>query len=141
RIDFVGFSIPPAPLRLRRRPEPPCSNGAAMLERTELRLGPWTPAADSGRWQRAVHDGGGQAIGVVRTRRRLFRWRRRLEIFETDDESLILSLVPAWFGAEWHVRDSEGNYVGTLLPDALLDPAGRRFAERIADGPERWRLR
>jgi hypothetical protein len=113
-----------------------------MLERTDLHIGPWMPAAEPGRWQRMVHDGAGTSpLGAVRTSDRFWGWQRCIEVFETEDDALVLSLASAWFGPAWHVRDSEGNHVGSLLPDALLDPAGRRFAERVADGPERWRLR
>jgi hypothetical protein len=112
-----------------------------MLERTHLRLAPWAPAAEAGRWQRAIQEvDGSRALGVIRTRERRLRVLRKIEVFETDDEALVLSLAPAWFGSAWHVRDSEGNYVGTLLPDALLDPAGFRFAELAHEPPDRWRL-
>ena len=113
-----------------------------MLERTQLRLAPWAPAAEPGRWQRAIHDvDGSRSLGVVRTRDRSLRALRKLEVFETDDEALVLSLTPAWFGSAWHVRDSEEHHVGTLLPDALLDPAGYAFAQRTHESPDRWRLR
>jgi hypothetical protein len=113
-----------------------------MLERTQLRLAPWASAAEPGRWLRAIQDGdGSRALGVVRTRDRRLRQFRKIEVFETDDEALVLSLAPAWFGSAWHVRDSEGNFVGTLSPHALLDPAGHAFAERAQDPPDRWRLR
>ena len=113
-----------------------------MLERTELRIAPWTPAAEPNRWQRTIHDGDpARPLGRIRSRERWIRFLRKIEVFETDDDALVLSLAPAWFGPAWHVRDSEGHYVGTLLPDALLDPAGFRFAERIAEPPDRWRLR
>ncbi|HEX3315007.1 MAG TPA: hypothetical protein VHR72_08960 [Gemmataceae bacterium] len=113
-----------------------------MLERSELRIAPWTPAAEPYRWQRAIHaDDPARRLGVVRTHERWIPFLRKIEIFETDDDALLLSLTRAWFGPAWQVRDSEGQHVGTLLPDALLDPAGFPFATRIPEPPDRWRLR
>jgi hypothetical protein len=111
-----------------------------MLERSELRIFPWLPKA-AGRWQRSIQGDDSKTLGVVRTRNRALHALRRIEVFETDDDALVLSLAPDWFGPAWHVRDSEGHNVGTLLPDALLDPAGFRFAERVFEPPNRWWLR
>ena len=113
-----------------------------MLERMELRIEPWSPAARPRRWQRTIHAGDpARPLGRVRTRERWLRILRKIEVFETEDDALVLSLAPTWFGPAWHVRDSEGQFVGSLLPDALLDPVGLRFAERIPESPDRWRLR
>ena len=90
RIDFVGFLRCPSSRRLRA--------GAVMLERTQLRLAPWAPAAEPGRCASARAS----TTSTARDRSASFdpivvcKVAASFEVFETDDDALVLSLgMPA----------------------------------------------
>ncbi len=120
--------------------------GNCMLERQGLMLKPWTapPDAADGRVpRRAVLDAGtGEPLGFVALATpgsRWLRWLRpvRLEVYETEDASLLCSLRGPAFGRRaWEVRDSEDRPVALFFQGIILDAEGRRQAtlERSADG-------
>ena len=76
-----------------------------MLEHPSLALRPWAPDQSPGPpagWRRRIDDGRtGQPLGTVRWSGRLdspwVAWFRsqRLEVFETEDDSLLLVVVQA----------------------------------------------
>src|SRR3954466_11038869 len=103
-----------------------------MLERKALLLLPWTLAAAP---RRPVLDGpGGPALGFVCRTRPGPRWLRwlaspRLEVYETEDASLLCTVAaPAWGRGPHTVRDAEGRCVGSVANGFVFDPFGRRVA-------------
>jgi hypothetical protein len=68
-------------------------------------------------------------------------WRRpTLEVLETSDDALLLTVRRGWLRRNWALRDADGQYVGTLLADALVDPFGLVFARRSSESTGEWRL-
>ncbi len=127
-----------------------------MLESPSLLLRPWTPVPGDGderrlprSWARAILDAATHAaLGSASWRTRpapaLLRWLVRpvVEVFETEDQSLLCTLRGPWGPASsWQVRDAEGRSVGTVHRSALLDPFGRCLAviEPAAEGGARFR--
>jgi hypothetical protein len=77
----------------------------AMLEHTSLRIAPWTltDLKDARRvWMRRITDSTAKSVGYVRlageARTWWFAWLQsvRLEVYETDDASHLMSLVRSW---------------------------------------------
>lgn len=108
-----------------------------MLEQQALRVTPWTcaaPAAPLGsgpmRMVRALD--GDAMLGLVRQVRGpswLGCGPRRLDICETEDAALLMSIEHGWFGfGRWQVLDAERCRVGSVMGDHLLDEQGGRFA-------------
>src|SRR5262245_2726965 len=125
-----------------------------MLERPALVLCPWAAlprprhgeaSAPAGR-RRTVLDPGGAALGFVAqvpSGPRWLRWltRPHLEVYETEDASLLCTVSAAGWGRRLHaVRDSEGRHVGTVRQWLLFDAAGRLLAQGRAavDGATRF---
>jgi hypothetical protein len=127
---------------------------AAMLERPELRIGPWqrTLAGDASAaprpWRRPLLPIDEEtSLGAVRfaaewpPRRRLWRPRPALEVVETPDHALLFTLRRSWlFPSTWSLYDAEGSFVGQMLAEALLDPHGQRFAVQRFEAPATWVL-
>jgi hypothetical protein len=125
-----------------------------MLERPEVRIGPWRAALASQvdrahrSWSRSIRVPEDDTdLGAVRfagdwpPRRRWWPRRPALEVVETLDQALLLTLRRSWlFPTTWSLYDAEGSFVGNLLADALLDPHGRRFAVRRHQAPSTWVL-
>jgi hypothetical protein len=122
-----------------------------MLEHPGLLLGPWQPtpagAASPASLTRLVIDPVSRArLGIVRRRARP-RWlgREALEVYETDDESLLCTVrAPWWLSWSWEVYDADDRRVatirGTLLRDAMgrslaaLQPAETEHAQKLVTG-------
>lgn len=130
-----------------------------MLEPATLLLRPWAPAvrkrlaagstppADT--VARAVLDRQtGESLGrVYRETGALQAWRRWLGqpvlgVYETDDESLLMTLHRTWgLPPGWEIRDADRHTVGSCLgsvvcnafgqPVARFTPLGGRAPERI----------
>ncbi|MCI0684562.1 MAG: hypothetical protein L0Y71_20815 [Gemmataceae bacterium] len=114
-----------------------------MLEQTELRLLPWTlgpagTAAPAPVWRRVVQCTLGVPLGCV-------RWLhgpswlgcgpRRLDVCETEDAALLMTVEHGWFGfGNWRVFDAERSRVGGVVGAYLLDEQGMRFATIWHDG-------
>jgi hypothetical protein len=106
-----------------------------MLERAELLLLPWTldtPDPDAV-WVRHVLDGATLAtLGLVRGASLRPSWRtwfraQRLEVLETEDAALLMTLVRSWgWSRLWSIYDAEDQHVGSLYPPALFDAEGLR---------------
>jgi hypothetical protein len=120
-----------------------------MLTRARLMVGSWqTDATGEGR-VRYIRDPGGAALGMVRAcaedRRPWWRfWSAPsgLEVFETDDHALVMSLRPSRIAkSTWLVLDCDGNEVGRLRGEEILDPWNTPFARRAVDDAGTWALR
>jgi hypothetical protein len=82
-----------------------------------------------------LHATTGAKVGSVRgsagTDKGWLRWFRsyRLEIRETDDESLLLILKRPWrIFRLWDIHDADEQRIGSLYPPSLLDEDGVRRA-------------
>jgi hypothetical protein len=124
-----------------------------MLEQAELVLRPWAPArrGDPAAPARPVCAGrSGAVLGFV-VRRAAEGWAwwpwsrpERLEVFETEDESLLLTVARGW-GNTWKVLDADDRLVGQIRGDyvydgeaqclAVREPAGEGFG-RLVSGDE-----
>jgi hypothetical protein len=106
-----------------------------MLEQRALLFGPWQPA-EAGVWTQPVLDRvSRQRLGFVRHRTGirwpLLRWlgRETLEVFETEDASLLCSVHrPRGLSWCWEVRDADERRVGQVYRRLVLDGVGRRLA-------------
>lgn len=117
-----------------------------MLERQELWLGPWS--ADDPR-RRAISEAPGlEPLGQARWRPRPTslweRWwtRPTLEVVETEDESLLLTVRRFWgWGPAWDVYDADEHCLGTVTGRTVRDSLERRlaFVEQSVDASA-WRI-
>jgi hypothetical protein len=116
-----------------------------MLEHNELRLLPWNwrhfdASAPTSGWLRVIAaPGGAGELGCVRMLRGT-TWLgcgpRRLEVCETEDAALLMTLEHGWFGfGNWQVLDAERWRAGGVVGPHLLDEQGSRFATMWHDGP------
>jgi len=118
-----------------------------MLERPGLLLAPWrlaTPAEPPpiarGRARDVLDLASGQHLGLVHAHP-VSAWpglgwlaRRTLEVFETEDVSLLCSVVRPWGLAwAWHVFDAEERRVALVYRRLILRGSGRALA--LAEGP------
>lgn len=103
-----------------------------MLEHLHLLLHAWAhgPAG----WSRLVTGPGGESIGLVRfvgdPAGPWLSWFRglRLEVFETQDESHLLTLTRSWgFLQIWEVYDSEDHHVGSIYSRSLATSENERI--------------
>jgi len=127
-----------------------------MLETSTLVIDPWAPSAPLGAapaWMRSIVDDGGRSLGFVRfvgnPSAFWFKWLRRvrLEVYETDDASHLMSVTRAWgFLRHWQIHDADEHHVGgvylqtivtsenqaiaylDLGESRMLDPSGRVLA-------------
>ncbi|MCI0458455.1 MAG: hypothetical protein L0Z62_15935 [Gemmataceae bacterium] len=110
-----------------------------MLERQALVLCPWVQGEGPPReFTRAILDGGsGEELGFVRRASSGPRWLRWLqppvlEVYETEDASLLCTIHGRLWRRLWLVQDSEGRHVGVIDASVLLDVEGRRLGVRRA---------
>jgi hypothetical protein len=108
-----------------------------MLEASSLLIHPWHIGnGPTDGWARLVLDGTTSAsVGRIRwigpADGGWFAWLRgrRLEVLETDDAALLMTLIQLWgLSRHWDVRDAEERRVGTFYPPVLLDSEGGRRA-------------
>jgi hypothetical protein len=124
--------------------------GFFMLEELLLTVGAWRwfetgqlPGLVRAGWAREIH--GAVPLGQVRAIR-LGRWPwltpQTLEVLETEDASLVLTLRHGWFGfGRWRVTDAEERTLGSILTPHVLDAEGQRFATVVqAATPGKWQL-
>jgi hypothetical protein len=109
-----------------------------MLEHGELVLRPWAPARRNGPAAptRPIRAGRGDAPLGFAVRRQAEGWRwwpwslpERFEVFETEDESLLLTVTRGW-ASTWTVRDADERLVGRIRGDFVYDGAAECLAER-----------
>ncbi len=125
-----------------------------MLERQGLILAAWhesncpsagrssrrtPPPGSGGRCRPLLDRDNQQRLGVVRERLPALwppvRWlaRRTYEVLETEDESLLLSLVSPWgLFRPWEVFDAEDRLICTIHAGSIYDSAGQARARQIA---------
>lgn len=109
-----------------------------MLEHSCLHVTSWTRDTRTGStsvWLRRICDKGAHPLGFVRfagePRRSWFSWLRgaRLDVYETEDESHLLTLIRPWgILRPWQVYDAEDRRVGSIYLPSLLDTDGHRRA-------------
>ena len=123
-----------------------------MVERAELLIAPWRwlepdeiPGWDRTGWGRPVSEPAtGTPLGFVRaTKVRPWRWltAQRLDVLETEDASLLMSLRHPWLGCgRWHVIDAENRRLGVVqLPHVLDGDRGRLGIVEVERGIGRFR--
>jgi hypothetical protein len=116
--------------------------GSTMLEALSLVIHPWQ-AGDGQAPVRPIIDGATRArLGMVRwlgrKERSWFEWLRgqRLEVLETDDGALLLTVVRPWgLAPRWEVYDAEERLVGMITYPALMDSERGRRGTFIRQGP------
>jgi len=124
-----------------------------MLEQPALRLQPWTwieprrnsPDEFSGWIHRIDAEKTGSELGCVRKLPSLSIFNlgpNRLEVCETEDAALLMSLEQGWFGfGRWRVLDAEGLQVGSVIGPHLLDEQGSYFAAVLNESAAAKRIR
>ena len=122
-----------------------------MLEQSSLLLKPWLytegPKTQRPRegWARAiVQPTTLQTLGYAAwddagiPKVLYYLGRRRIQVFESEDESLLMTLYRPWgISRMWSVLDAEERLVGRLFRDVLCDGYGATVGH---DGPRRFRL-
>jgi hypothetical protein len=112
-----------------------------MLEQPALLLRPWT-WEDNHRRRPVLNAATGEPLGFV-SRRQSLRWpllrwlaRRILEVYETEDASLLLILrgPPLW-SRSWEVLDADERHVGMIRGGALWDRY-QDFLAQVELGPD-----
>ena len=106
-----------------------------MLENSTLVALAWTRTtlADGAvAWVRVINDAAGRPLGFVRYQKLaptpwLFWLRRiRLDVFETDDASHLMTLNRSWMVPSiWNLHDAEDRPVGSLYPKRLVGSDGQ----------------
>lgn len=107
-----------------------------MLEHSCLQVACWTSVTTAGSapvWTRSISDAAGNPLGFVRFQGRAkaswFSWLRgaRLEVYETDDVSHLMTVVRSWgMTRTWKVLDADERRVGFVYPTSLVDATGAR---------------
>jgi hypothetical protein len=108
-----------------------------MLEHSPLLIHPWTykPLLDGAAWVRPITAAAGLSLGFLRLdgepNPSWFAWLRkvRLEVFETDDASHLMTLTRRWgISNSWDVEDAELRHVGTIYPKTLVSSENQCLA-------------
>ena len=105
-----------------------------MLEHSQLLVQGWTkkPLPEGGlAWIHAVSDVEGAPLGFVRldgdASASWLSWLRkvRLEVFETEDASLLMCVTRSWgVLRSWEVDDAEGRHVGSIYTKNIVSADG-----------------
>lgn len=106
-----------------------------MLETASLLIHPWEMTHANG-WCRRIADATtssplGQVRWLGRPQPSWFDWLRtqRMEVLETDDAALLMTLVRSWGVSRfWDLFDAEERRVGSIALPVLLDSEGGRRA-------------
>jgi hypothetical protein len=122
-----------------------------MVELPGLLIGPWgwqqsqaLPGWEGAGWGRLLADAATAApLGFVRAGRLgIWPWLtpHELEICETEDASLLMTLQHPWLGfGRWHIVDAEKRRLGSVLLPHVLDADGLRLAT-VQNGAAHSRL-
>jgi hypothetical protein len=118
-----------------------------MLEHGELVLRPWAPARRAGPAAptRLICDARGNPLGFAVRRPAASRflwawsWPERVEVYETEDESLLLTATRGW-ASTWKIRDAEERLVGQLRGGYVYDGTAECLAVRepAMERPDRF---
>ncbi len=122
-----------------------------MLEASSLLLKPWIHTLEAD-WPKTVTQGAGWMRAIVQPTTqqtlgcaawddlaisKLFYYlgRRRIHVFESEDESLLMTLCKPWgLSTMWEVLDAEERLVGRLCRDTVYDGYGAILARMTQDG-------
>lgn len=115
-----------------------------MLEKASLLLMPWVIPAPPKRMEmatrRILDADTDQPLGLARRHGSLWSGkltRLRLEILETEDESLVSTWHgPSWLRRAWEARDADNVLIGHFRKGRLWDRLGRVLAEMRHDGED-----
>jgi hypothetical protein len=120
-----------------------------MLEQSLLMLNSWmrqaTPAGDYA-WVRPIANAHGLGLGFVQflgtPRTSWFTWLQptRLEVYETEDASHLMTLSRSWgILGSWRIDDAEERHVGNVYAATIVtsDHARLGYLETNADGQGR----
>src|SRR5215475_13614741 len=101
-----------------------------MLEHASFYIHGWARSvqADGAEsWTRSITHSDGRALGFARFQRLaadswLFWLRKiRLDVFETEDASHLLSLIRSWtMRSIWDLYDAEERHIGWIYPTSLV---------------------
>jgi hypothetical protein len=108
-----------------------------MLEEAELLISPW--AAEAGPSNVAIQKrlirspASGRFLGFARSvlplSWRSWLTRKTLQVFETEDASLLMTVYRPWVVRRtWEVYDAEERRVGFIYRNGLWDSSGARLA-------------
>jgi hypothetical protein len=122
-----------------------------MIECPGLLIGPWAwqqaqamPGWEKAGWGRLLADAATSvSLGFVRAGRiGIWPWLtpHQLEVCETEDASLLMTLQHPWLGfGSWHIVDAENRRLGSVLLPHVLDADGFRLA-RVENAAANMRL-
>jgi hypothetical protein len=121
-----------------------------MLEHSSLLVHAWTQAtlADGEpAWIRVITDAGAHRLGFVRfvgdPRRSWFSWLRtlRLDVYETDDASHLMSLARSWSMLRiWEIDDADNRHVGSVYTKSIVSSEGDQLGYVDRESSEHGRL-
>ena len=121
-------------------------NCIPMLEESILIVEAWSHhdiSAGKRAWIRRINDRAGHSLGFVQfdgdLNRTWWSWFRklRLEVFETDDASHLMTITRRWgILGNWLIQDSEEHHVGNLYARTIVtsEPAKIGLFELEATG-------
>ena len=106
-----------------------------MLQHSSLLVHGWTQTVvpkEEDAWIRPITDLAHRRLGFVRYQKLapiswLFWLRKtRLDVFETEDASLLMSLTRSWTMLPiWELHDAEDRHVGSVYPRSLVADGGQ----------------
>jgi hypothetical protein len=118
-----------------------------MLEHGELVLRPWASARRTGSVAptRSICDARGNSLGFAVRHPAVgwlfwpWSWPERVDVYETEDESLLLTATRGWANT-WKVRDAEERLVGQLRGGYVYDGTAECLAVRepAMERPDRF---
>ncbi len=114
-----------------------------MLEAGQYLIGDWRSVGDDAFCRDILHAATHERLGRVHSptapERGWTRWLRsyRLELRETDDDSLLIVLKRPWRILRlWDIYDADDQRMGSVYPPSILDEDGvrRAFVDRGLSG-------
>jgi hypothetical protein len=122
-----------------------------MLEQSPLLVHGWKRSAQHGpaaeAWIRPITDDAARPLGFVRYQLlpalSWFFWLRRvrLDVFETEDASHLMSLTRSWTMLQiWELYDADERHVGSVYPKTLVASAGESLGYLDLESDEQGRI-
>jgi hypothetical protein len=146
----LGYALAAFPILLVCGFGEPLEEPRLMLEHSSIWLSPWASSAGQRPvTTRTILDPATRSfLGLARCSHQSatvwfgYMARPTVEVFETEDESLLFTITRTWgLGTGWVVCDADGHRIGTLRSNLVRDQRGRQLAtlEPSAPGtPRRW---